>query len=506
MSDTENCSDCCGAGSGSSTDTSPSDLSDKGRKFETIPEPEFDESMYPGSVKQLNYAMGTKSIGGTDVPLKESEQTITPWKVESVGGIDYAKLIEKFGTSRIDGELIKKIHRVTRYPVHKWLIRGLFFSQRDLEQLLDAYEKGEKIFIYTGRGPSNGMHLGHCVPFEFTKYLQDAFGAILVIQMSDDEKYYFRKEENPPKFYNDLAYENAKDIISIGFNPDKTYIFANSEEITKNPALMKNVILMLGKVKGSDIEAIFDLTTSNAKGPSNTIGQIVWPIYQSVPAFSSSFRNKLFKNDVKERPCLVAMAVDQDPYFRLTRDHAHTYRSMGFLKPSCIHSEFLVSMEGRNAKMSSTGASPTIYLSDTESEIRSKIKKFAFSGGGDSLENHRKHGANLMEDVSYQYLLYFMDDDIELERIAKEYSSGRMLTSEIKTIMTNCVVEYVKKIQAARMGVTDEVVAKFFNDDREFDDTLPVRDPIELHSDEEYAKMGINFDRYFGCLKSTKSD
>ena len=37
------------------------------------------------------------------------------------------------------------------------------------------------------------MHLGHIIQIEFTKYLQEAFGAILIVQMSDVEKFYFKK-------------------------------------------------------------------------------------------------------------------------------------------------------------------------------------------------------------------------------------------------------------------------------------------------------------------------
>jgi tryptophanyl-tRNA synthetase len=110
------------------------------------------------------------------------------------------------------------------------------------------------------------MHLGHCIPFEFTKYLQDAFGAIVIIQLSDDEKYYFKKEKQPLEHFQKLAFENAKDIISIGFNPAKTYIFKNSVEISKNPDLMRNFILMAGSTSGSSIEATFGLSTSNADG------------------------------------------------------------------------------------------------------------------------------------------------------------------------------------------------------------------------------------------------
>ena len=36
--------------------------------------------------------------------------------------------------------------------------------------------------------------MGHCIPFIFTKYLQDAFDVVLVIQITDDEKYIYRPE------------------------------------------------------------------------------------------------------------------------------------------------------------------------------------------------------------------------------------------------------------------------------------------------------------------------
>lgn len=41
---------------------------------------------------------------------------------------------------------------------------------RDLESILDAYERQKPFYLYTGRGPSSeAMHLGHLVPFIMTK-------------------------------------------------------------------------------------------------------------------------------------------------------------------------------------------------------------------------------------------------------------------------------------------------------------------------------------------------
>ena len=44
---------------------------------------------------------------------------------------------------------------------------------RDLDVVLDNYEAGKPMYLYTGRGPSSeALHLGHLIPFMFTKYLQ----------------------------------------------------------------------------------------------------------------------------------------------------------------------------------------------------------------------------------------------------------------------------------------------------------------------------------------------
>jgi hypothetical protein len=101
---------------------------------------------------------------------RDDDTVVNPWSVESVGAIDYDRLIVKFGSQAIDSTLLERIERVTGRKPHRFLRRGLFFSHRDLHQLLDLYEKGEKFYLYTGRGPSSeALHLGHAIPFHFTK-------------------------------------------------------------------------------------------------------------------------------------------------------------------------------------------------------------------------------------------------------------------------------------------------------------------------------------------------
>jgi tryptophanyl-tRNA synthetase len=122
------------------------------------------------------------------------DQTVTQWDVQAgEDGVDYDKLIKEFGCEYIYGEQVDRIGKLTGQKPHRFLRRGIFFSQKDLDVVLDCKEKGEDFYLYTGRGPSSAsMHLGHLVPFLFTQYLQEAFQVPLVIQMTDDEKFLFK--------------------------------------------------------------------------------------------------------------------------------------------------------------------------------------------------------------------------------------------------------------------------------------------------------------------------
>jgi len=152
---------------------------------------------------------------------------VTPWNVE--GDIDYDKLIKRFGTQKITPELLSKIEKFTKES-HFMLRRGIFFSHRDLNRLLDDYEKGKKFFLYTGRGPSGHTHIGHLVPWVFAKWLQDKFDTKMYFQLTDDEKFWSKKDmtlEKTSKF----ALENALDFIALGFKPENTIIIIDTKNI-----------------------------------------------------------------------------------------------------------------------------------------------------------------------------------------------------------------------------------------------------------------------------------
>lgn len=89
------------------------------------------------------------------------------------------------------------------------------------------------------------------------------------------------------------------------------------------------------------------------------------------------------------------------------------------------------------------------------------MNKYAFSGGQTSVEEHRRLGGNCDVDISFKYLTFFLEDDARLEQIRKDYTSGAMLTGELKQELINVLTPIVTAHQESRKNVTDEVVHQF---------------------------------------------
>lgn len=227
----------------------------------------------------------------TDVD--KGQQLVTPWEVEADDGVDYNKLLRDFGCSSIDEALLDKMERLTGRKVHRFLRRGIFFSHRDLDLLLDRYERGEKFYLYTGRGPSSeALHLGHLIPFQFTQWLQEVFNVPVVIQLTDDEKFLW-KDLTVEEAYR-LGKQNAKDIIACGFDPAKTFIFSDIDYIGN---MYPNILKIQKSVTFSQSRGIFGFSDSD------NIGKQAFPAIQAAPSFCTSF-SKLF-GDKENMLCLI---------------------------------------------------------------------------------------------------------------------------------------------------------------------------------------------------------
>lgn len=360
------------------------------------------------------------------MPQGDDDFVLTPW--DSRGDIDYERLSELFGVKIIGDDLRGRLARMAGED-HFMLRRGVFFSHRDLEMILDSQESGRGFFMYTGRGPSGSTHIGHLVPWAFARWLQDRFGTTIYFQITDDEKFYAKPDLTLDQT-RDLAYDNALDFAALGFDPLKTHILIDTRDIRTLYPLAAQVAK---RINYSNTKATFGFRDDT------NIGMIFYTALQSAPCF------------LEDRPVLIPLGVDQDPHFRLTRDVAPLLRRP---KPALVHNMMIPGLRGPGGKMSSSDTNSAVYTTDTPSQVRRKINRYAYSGGRADVEEHRRMGGNPDVDVSFQYLrMFFEPDDSGLGRIREEYAAGRMLTGELKQILIEKASEYLEEHRSRREAV-----------------------------------------------------
>lgn len=217
----------------------------------------------------------------------------------------------------------------------------------------------------------------------------------------------------------------------------------------QTPEYYRNIVRIRKCVTYGRVKKLFGFNDSDL------VGKIVFPSVQCAPALSTTFPSIFGSEKVQ---AFAVCALDQDPYFQMIREIAH---QLDFPSPAVLHSVFLPSLQGVKTKMSSTDPNSAILLTDTAKQIKTKVNKYAFSGGKPTVEEHRDQGGDTDVDVSYHLLRFFQPDDAELEKIRSTYRSGELLSGEIKKLAIECIQPIVSAHQEKRKLVTDEIVEKF---------------------------------------------
>ena len=357
------------------------------------------------------------------------EFKVTPWEVE--GEIDYNKLIENFGTQTITPHILTKVEDLIG-EIHPMLKLQYFFSHRDFDWILSKYGNGDKFYLYTGRGPSGMIHMGHLLPWIFTKYLQEKFNVKLLFQLTDDEKFLYGQDRTLEEIKH-YTYENILDIIAVGFDRRKTKIIVDTKHIKH---LYPIATELAKRITFSTAKAVFGFSNST------NIGMIGFPSIQAAPCFLPSII------EGKPTPVLIPAAIDQDPYWRMTRDVAER---LGYHKPAQIHSKFLPGL-GISGKMSSSRPETALFTTDDPEIIDKKVSS-AFTGGQATVALQRKLGGNATGCPVFWYLRYFFDTERESDERLLKCKSGNLLCGECKSDLAtdskSFIVDFKKRRESA---------------------------------------------------------
>jgi tryptophanyl-tRNA synthetase len=358
--------------------------------------------------------------------VAEEKMVVTPY--ETRGEIDYDKLVKDFGLSLLDQKLISRLEK--RLQSNFFLRRKIFFAHRDLEFILNEYDKGNKFYLYNGRGPSGNTHLGHLLSFMFAKQLQEAFGVKYLIQLTDDEKFMYKDYLSIEDVEN-FTYENALDIIALGFDPENTKIIS---DLKYAKTMYNQAVRVAKKITFSTIKAVFGFNNDT------NIGSIFFTSMQSVPAFLESVKHK------RNIPCLIPHGIEQDPHFRICRD---VLPKLGYYKPASIECKFVPGLD-KGGKMSASNPESAIYTVDTPKEVERKVMR-AFTGGKDTIAEQKKSGGvpDICSVYQYFYYLFEPDDDAIKERHEK-CKKGKIMCGECKKDLADRINKFLSEHQRKR--------------------------------------------------------
>ncbi len=358
----------------------------------------------------------------------KKETVITPWEVG--GDINYVKLIKEFG-----------IKPMPKLPVvfNKNVLfrRNIVFAQRDFQRILDSIKNKKKFVMMTGLMPSGKFHLGHMILAQQMIFYQN-LGAKLYIAVADLEAYNMR-HKNLKELRETAIDQYLLNYIALGLKKQNCDFYFQSER--SNIAKESNAYYRLA----SNFSRYATFNEFRAVYGDISPGKMDASLIQAADMYHPQLPN--FEGKI---PTFIPVGVDQDPHIRIARGMANRFRDYKFIPISSTYHLFMPGLGG--GKMSSSDETSFIAMTDSPKEVERKIKKYAFSGGRATKDEHRKKGGNPDVDISFQYLRFFFEpNDGKLNKIYDDYKSGKMLTSELKEILIEKINAFLKEHQKKRI-------------------------------------------------------
>lgn len=342
---------------------------------------------------------------------------------------------------KLDELGLKSIDRFVQYhPSPSRLMRmGITFGHRDLESVAEAMADNKPWAVVSGLNPSGPLHFGHKQVFDELLWLQQQ-GADIYMPITNDESYVVDKAKSLSQSRK-IAYEQViPSIIAMGFMPDKTHIFVDSDyPDIYNVAMDLSKHLSLNRVFG-----VFGFGKDEEGENPGTL------FYRGAVQLAQILLPQL-EEFGEPKPTLVPVGIDQYPYILLARDIA---RKKGFMPPAAIFTKFTHGLDGQG-KMSSSRPSSSIFLTDEPKVAQNRIRG-AYTGGSVIASFQKEHGGVPGVCPIYTLRTYHFEKD---NKVWEQCSSGEILCGECKKTATEDVLNYLtdhqERLVDARKRVDD---------------------------------------------------
>ncbi len=342
---------------------------------------------------------------------------------------DYERLLEEFGIQPFK-QLLPEIPDPSAA-----MRRGVIFGHRNFERVLHAMKNREEFAVMSGIKPTGAFHLGTLQTAREVIYFQQhggtAFYCIADVEAYEDNRIPFERSEK-------YAIGNVADLLALGFDPKKGYIYRQSKE-----QRVKDLAIIFGRgVTLSTMKAIY--------------GERHMGLYLSALIQAGDILLPQLKEFGGPKPTVVPVGIDQDPHLRLTRDLAFKFRSIyNFVSPSSTYHKLIKALDG-SPKMSKRDPMSYFTLEEKPEIIAKKISN-AFTGGRPTAEEQRRLGANPEVCPLYDlYLFHFFEGDDEVTNLyGCDCRGGKILCGEDKDRLTKIVTDFVKRHQHKRQQYMD---------------------------------------------------
>ncbi|MBI2110060.1 tryptophan--tRNA ligase [Candidatus Woesearchaeota archaeon] len=302
-------------------------------------------------------------------------KAIDPWSSQNLK-ID-EKMIHKFGLKKFtDIELEGFDH----YLFH----RKIILAHRDFERVAECIREKKPFIQMTGIATSGAFHLGHKVDVDVFNFFRK-LGAKSYFGICDIDGYVSRPDSKIPtlKKAKEYAVNNLAHILALGVNKKDVYL-----QSKKEPRYYEFAFELSKKITESTFRALYG-HLDPGKISANIL-QYADILHPQLEEYNGAM------------PSITGIGVEQDPHARACRDLARRL-PYKLVIPSFIYFSHQSGLQ-QGKKMSSSEPDTAIFLDDSEEEIRRKINK-AYSGGRDSVEEHRKLGGIPEKDKAFEILL-----------------------------------------------------------------------------------------------------